>query len=86
MIFQILLLDTVTNEVEKVEDFTPESDGEKAIEELKERLLELQAGYCEDETPTVSEREVLSNRGKLIAMFAQSDVDFAYISVIKKLY
>ena len=53
-----------------------------SIEELKQELLTLQEGYCEDETPIIEEKVVTSNSRKLKALVASSDVDFMHVCPI----
>ncbi len=78
--YQIVLYDKISKELEKIEDFR-----ESESKNLKQRLLELQQGYCEDEKPTVSVQTVTSKGRKLAVAIAESDCDFSYIAVLKKL-
>jgi len=81
MIYQIVLYDKLTKELEKIENFR-----ESESKNLKQRLLELQLGYCEGERPIVSVQTVLAKGGmKLATAIAESDCDFSYMAVIKKL-
>lgn len=77
--YQILLLDSITKEIEKIENFKCSS-----INLLKERLKELQEGYCEGEKPVVFMREYMSNGLKINVAIAESDCDFCYMAAIGK--
>lgn len=79
--YQIILVDKITKETEKVENFKPNKDPER---ELKLRLLELQQQYCEDEQPTVSQQRIKSGAVYFDAIVAESDCDFIHISILKK--
>jgi hypothetical protein len=78
--YQIFLHDCISKKVEKIENLKGEE------QELKERLLELQKGYCEDEKPSHIEKKVTSQGMLLNVCFATSYSDFSYgavLSVIK---
>lgn len=80
--YQILLIDTVKQEVvERKELFSTNN-----LKFLKEKLLELQKGYCEDEKPKCQEMILKDERGSYLAMCAFSDADFSYIALLKKLF
>lgn len=76
--YQILLLDKITMKVEKIENFK-----ESESKNLKDRLLELQKGYCEDEKPTCFVKTFTSNGLKISTAVAESDADYCYISALK---
>ncbi len=78
--YQIVLLDKATNEIEKVENFKT-----YILSELKNRLYELQLGYCEDEKPEVFEKMFTSNGKNIKALVAECDVDFCYMAAIKEI-
>ncbi len=78
--YQIVLYDTVTKELEKVEYFI-----ETEYKNLSQRLLELQQGYCQDEKPTVTVKTIASNGRRLSVAIAESDCDFSYMAVLKRL-
>ena len=75
---QILLLDKITIKVEKIENFK-----ESESKNLKDRLLELQKGYCEDETPIVFVKTFTSNNLKISTAISESNSDYCYISALK---
>jgi hypothetical protein len=74
--YQILLLDKVTKEIEKVENF------QETKMTLKERLLELQDGYCVDEKLTYDIVPITSHGRKLNMAIAECDADFSYIAIV----
>ncbi len=78
MTYTILLIDRFTKGFEVVQHFT----GTK--EALTDRLYDLQLNYCEDEKPTVIEQLITSNGRKLIALIANCEADFYYVSLLKK--
>ncbi len=76
--FKIVLYDKINKELEKIENFK-----ESEFKNLKQRLLELQQGYCEGEKPTVSVQTFIATDGmKLAIAIAESDCDFSYMAVI----
>lgn len=80
-IYRILLWDRVDNSIEKVEDIKGEESN------LRDRLYELQLGYCEGEKPQVHEIITTPDRSsgvKIRCLVAESDCDFCYLSPIAK--
>jgi uncharacterized membrane protein (DUF106 family) len=78
--FKILLWDTLTNDLEKVERFSG------TLYELQQRIKELQKGYCQKKEPMVMVKKIKSE-GKLFECFVGiSDSDFSYISVIRVIF
>ena len=80
-IYRILLWDRVTNSIEKVEELKGEES------DLKQRLYDLQLGYCEGERPTVHEITTTpkaSSDSKIRCIIAESDCDFCYMSPVAK--
>lgn len=79
---QIVLIDRVTKEIEKVENFVSMFSD---FSDLKNRLFELQLGYCQDEKPTISENILIgSNNIELNCIISESESDFFYCAVISK--
>lgn len=74
--YQILIYDQVNNTTEKQSNFKGTED------ELKQHLLKLQESYCEGEKPEIIKRKVGSEGGKFNVLFAASESDFCYMSVI----
>lgn len=76
--YQIILVDkfNVNNveftELHKTNDLTT----------LKNRLLKLQRGYCEDEKPTFCKKVFTSNELKLNCYVSECNADYFYMSVI----
>lgn len=80
--YRIIRIDMVTKEVEPIENIKTDDK-----DKLKNRLLELQEGYCEDnEKPEIDEKVFTSNGKKINTLIASSEVDFCYaapLGVIK---
>lgn len=74
--YQILLYDRITNKVE------PETKIKtNDLEEVRQEMLKLQAGYCEgEEKPTIGNTVIDSDQGKISCLIAETPgVDFCYL-------
>ena len=78
--YHIVLLDKITKKTEKIQTFQ-----ESENQNLKQKLLYLQKGYCVDEKPSVSIQTITSNNKKYCIAIAECNSDFSYFSVLKKL-
>lgn len=79
--YQILLMDKVKKNMTEVEIFTETN----SFHNLKNRLYDLQLGFCEDEIPDVFVTTMKNNEGRFEVAVAESNSDFCHISPLLKL-
>lgn len=78
--FQIIQVDSITGEVEKVENIRTNK-----ITVLKDRLRELQSGYAVDEKVVVTQESVKSGHSYYNCLVASCNVDYKYLIVLNRI-